>query len=144
MKTKILIFLSAMLFGFAGHAQQINTESRTPADQQVLNKKAFFTGGNEALNKFINTNFNKELLNEETKGKAYFEFNVDIDGSVADIHRMNLPNVIGFADQRIEEECIRVLELMPAWQPTIISGKKTATLVSIPVLIEGKTIKAGK
>ncbi|MFQ5335922.1 MAG: hypothetical protein ACE5DN_07585 [Flavobacteriales bacterium] len=144
MKRTIPIVLTLLLLvNFYALSQEVSTASVKPADQEVLNKRAAYVGGMDALNEFFSQNFNMDLINESTAGRAYFEFQVDIDGKVLRAHRMNLPNVIGFADQRIEDECIRILEMMPRWEPAIISGKKVETSVSVPVLIENNKIKLG-
>ena len=112
--------------------------------QDAVSKKAEFKGGSEALGQFVTEHFNKDLLTPEIKGKIYVEFDVDEKGHPSGFHVQNLPNVIGFPNKELENEALRVLALMPDWTPTIIKGKPIEAPISIPIVIDNSTIKAGK
>lgn len=109
--------------------------------QEAVSRKAEYKGGTEALNQFVMEHFDQTLLTADIKGKIYIEFTVDENGHPSDFHVQQLPNVIGFPNKELEAECLRVLELMPDWSPTVIKGKPVEAPISVPVVIENAQIK---
>jgi protein TonB len=62
------------------------------------------------------------------EGKVYVQFTVEKDGSIGDVKIMR-----GF-DRECEREVIRVIKLMPNWEPGMQEGKPVRTRFTLPVV----------
>jgi protein TonB len=63
-------------------------------------------------------------------GKVYIGFEINTDGSVGEV------SVLNGVDPSLDSEAIRVIKLLPKWQP----GKRAGTAVKVwyPVLVNFK------
>lgn len=65
---------------------------------------------------------------DKVEGKVFISFIVNADGSVSDV------KVAKSADPRLDKEAVRVVEMMPKWQPGQLNGKPCRTVAHIPVI----------
>lgn len=74
-----------------------------------------FPGGDSARIDFINKNLNKpkDIKSQPIKGKVYCQFTVEKDGSLSNFKIIRSPNDI------LSQEVLRVMKLMPNWNPAI-------------------------
>lgn len=71
-----------------------------------------------------------EALRRHTEGKVMVSFIVNKDGSLNDI------KVVKSAGKLLDDEAMRVMHLMPKWQPGKDKGKPCRTMVAIPIVFE--------
>lgn len=92
---------------------KIFTETQTPAH---------FPGGEEAWQKYLQRNLNRDMIVEKGgppgKYTAEVSFIVDKEGNLSDIHAENDP---GYGTR---EEAVRIIEKGPKWVPAEQNGKK--------------------
>jgi len=82
-----------------------------------------FPGGEAAMQKFISDNLltTREALSNHIAGDVELGFVVDEKGYIGDIKTVKK---LGYG---CDEQAIRVLRLMPRWQPGVIGGRKIKT-----------------
>ncbi|MDB5031202.1 energy transducer TonB [Mucilaginibacter sp.] len=90
---------------------------------QQVEKTPQYPGGLEALYKFIN----KNLQGRDNKGKVITSFVVEKDGSISDI------KVVKSLSKTADTEAIRVIGLMPKWEPGIQGGRPVRVMYSVPI-----------
>lgn len=88
-----------------------------------------FPGGDEALNNFLRNNIQYPSITKEmgVQGKVFASFIVEKDGTVS-----NQQIVKGFNDD-CNKEVIRVLKMMPKWQPGSLKEKAVRVRFNLPV-----------
>lgn len=89
-----------------------------------------FPGGEEALAAFLkqNLHYPEEALRQQKSGTVFVGFNIDEKGKLSDFEVKS--RRIGFG---LEEEALRVLKLMPEWEPGLQNGKPSAVRFNLPV-----------
>ena len=94
-----------------------------------VQKRSQFPGGEAALFAFLKANINYPLIARDIgiTGFVYVSFIVWKDGT---IRRTNVIRGIGSG---CDEEVIRVMNIMPDWEPGIIDGRKVNTIFHLPV-----------
>lgn len=65
---------------------------------------------------------------DKVEGKVFLSFIINADGSVSNV------KVVKPVDPRLDREAVRVVGMMPKWQPGQIKGKPCKTMVHLPVL----------
>ena len=112
--------------------------SRTPkadkADEeqvifQVVEEMPDFPGGMKECMKFLARNIKYPVLAQEAKieGRVIVQFVVDRDGSVNDI------KVVRSISPQLDAEAVRVIGLMPKWNPGKQRGKAVAVKYTMPI-----------
>ena len=71
-----------------------------------------------------------EALRRHTEGKVMVNFIVEKDGSLSNI------KVVKSAGKLLDDEALRVMNLMPKWSPGKDKGKPCRTLMAIPIVFE--------
>ena len=71
-----------------------------------------------------------EALQRHTEGKVMVSFIVDKDGTLSDI------KVVKSAGKLLDEEALRVMRLMPRWEPGKDKGKPCRSMIAIPIVFE--------
>lgn len=89
---------------------------------QGLDVKPEFPGGVAVFNSFLDKNFIKPADKPKMKGKIYFTFIVEKDGSLSDI---KILRDLGYGTG---EEALRVIKLAPKWNPGKHKDKEVRTL----------------
>ena len=84
---------------------------------------------NGDLNEFLSKNIRYPSIAAETytQGRVVCQFVVNKDGSIVDIE------IYRSVDSSLDKEAIRVIKLMPKWQPGIQNGKPVRVKFYLPV-----------
>lgn len=87
-----------------------------------------FPGGEAALAAFIQKNVNLSAIprNKRMKGLVIVSFEVQRDGRVGDI------KVVRSLSPEIDRECMRVVSIMPLWNPAISGGRPINLTHNLP------------
>lgn len=93
-------------------------------------KKASFPGGTDALIGYLRNNIRlPEYIKEGETHKVIVKFTLDTEGKVIKYKIIESPE-----DKFYTLETLRVLDAMPAWEPTELFGEKVKTYFSLPVV----------
>ena len=86
-----------------------------------------FPGGTQAMYKWMadNTQYPEEALDKDIQGKVYVQFVVETDGHIDHVTLLRGCNPL------LNEEAVRVIGQMPAWQP----GRMTSGAVPVKVIV---------
>ena len=95
----------------------------------VVEEMPVFPGGEKALMEFIynNTVYPKESKDKNIQGRVIARFIVKADGSVGNVQLLH------GVDPLLDAEAIRVINMLPKWQPGKQGGKPVNVWYSIPV-----------
>lgn len=95
----------------------------------VVEQRADFPGGMEALYKFLNKNirYPASARRMGVDGKVFVEFVVDKEGKISDI------KVIKGLSADCDKEAIRLVEMMPPWKPGRQNGKPVKSKFVLPL-----------
>jgi TonB family protein len=112
----------------ANNNEQASATTRTSGSRNV-EKSASFPGGQDALLKFLKNNlvWPKNELDIGEKKVVVVRFLINPDGSAANI-KITQPGGTNF-----DKEVIRVLKLMPKWEPQISNGIPVTVSVTQPI-----------
>ena len=93
-----------------------------------------FPGGKDSMTVFFNKNIHGPFNILNGKGIVGVEFNVDSTGTIKDV------KLIKSLCNECDKEVLRVVKLMPKWQPRIDpkSKRPEETKVSLPIMIHSK------
>jgi protein TonB len=113
-------------------AQAIDAPA-TPAAPAILltaDEMPTFPGGDAALLKFLGSrlNYPEAALNHSISGKVHLTFTVDSEGHIHD------PRVLKGLGYGLDEEAIRLVRLMPWWQPGKQQGRPAWVQVTMPIV----------
>lgn len=88
-----------------------------------------FPGGTQALMQFIaeTLRYPAECADSKIEGHVILGFVVEKDGTIADIEEMRSP------DERLTAEAIRVVSLMPKWNPGKQRGQEVRVKYVLPI-----------
>jgi len=87
-----------------------------------------FPGGIEALYQFLSQNLTyPESTRHYSSGQILAEFIIDSLGKVC------APKIIVSLHEHLDEEVLRVVKLIPDWQPALHKGKPVSTYFQLPV-----------
>lgn len=91
-----------------------------------------FPGGMSQLVRWLTQNlkYPESAKNEKVAGKVIVSFVVNTNGTVSDV------KLVKSVDQRLDREAVRVVKMMPEWQPGLMKGKPCKTLVNLPVVFK--------
>ena len=89
-----------------------------------------FSGGDAALLKFLadRLNYPAAVLDRRLSGKVHLTFTVDPEG------RLHDPRVVRGLGAGLDEEALRLVRLMPWWQPGKIHGPPVWVSVTMPIV----------
>lgn len=96
----------------------------------VCEKMPEFPGGTVALMKFLaeNIKYPEDARKEKAEGRAFICFVVKSDGSLSDIKVVK-----SSGNESLDQEAMRVVSLMPKWEPAKQGGEKVNSKFTIPV-----------
>ncbi|WP_081867917.1 energy transducer TonB [Hymenobacter sp. IS2118] len=88
-----------------------------------------FPGGDAALVKFLarKLNYPAAALDRNLSGKVYLTFTVDPEG------RLHNPRVVRGLGSGLDEEALRLVRLMPWWNPGKINGQPVWVTLTMPI-----------
>ena len=111
------------------HGPVLNIEVDHDKSYVVSEKKAIFPGGEEAMMEFIRRNLRYPAAARENgiEGKVICGFVVNKEGKVTDI------KIMKSLESTCDEEAMRVIKMMPDWQPAIQGGKAVNMQFNIPI-----------
>lgn len=95
----------------------------------VVEKMPEFPGGQQELMNFLmkNMKYPKEATDKGTQGRVVVQFVVNKDGSVVE------PTVVKSVSPELDQEALRVVKMMPKWQPGKQNGEVVRVKYTIPV-----------
>ena len=96
---------------------------------QVVEKMPEFTGGKQAMYKYISNNikYPKQAKTENIQGKVFIEFIIEKDGKISNV---KVKRGIGGG---CDEEALRVIRNMPNWIPGKQRGESVRVVYTIPI-----------
>ena len=95
----------------------------------VVEKQPSFPGGQDGYVKFLveNIKYPAEAMKKSVMGTVYISFVVEKDGSVTDV------KVLRGIGSGCDEEAVRVVKMMPKWNPGEEKGKPVAVQYNLPI-----------
>lgn len=95
----------------------------------VPQKGAKFPGGEKARKEFMQNNirYPQEARDNGISGTVFIQFKVGAYGEIMDI------NVARSPDPSLSAEALRVVKLMPRWEPAMQGNQRVVTLITLPV-----------
>jgi protein TonB len=92
-----------------------------------VDKRATFPGGNNKAIAFIKENLKYPEDADGAHGRVIVNFIVEEDGSISDI------KIVRGVHPSLDAEAVRVVKLMPKWQPAERGGKPVRSRFNFPV-----------
>ncbi|MBK8846478.1 MAG: TonB family protein [Bacteroidetes bacterium] len=110
---------------------EVKVIDETPQIFTIVEQMPGFPGGEEALIKYISSNFRYPAMERENNitGTVYLTFVVRPSGEVSDIKVLRGVN----GGPNLEKEAIRVVKSMPKWKPGKQNGKEVSVQYNLPV-----------
>ena len=123
--------LESICFSSCSQTKNISKNNAWSPLTVVTTPDPSFPGGDSALNKFIDENFNFPDGCKIPKGKntIYVSFIVNIDGSISN------EKIVRGINDCLNQEALRVVNLMPKWNPAMENGKPIKTEYQLPIKV---------
>ena len=101
-----------------------------PVDIRVVEDLPQFPGGAAEFMKWLTKNlrYPSSAQSQQVKGRVVAQFIINRDGSITDLE------VTEHLNRACDNEVLRVLRMMPKWQPGLMDAKPCRTKVCIPVV----------
>lgn len=111
----------------------------SPEDVEIISstniKEPKFPGGNGALKEYIHNNLDDQLLEEvDAQGQVFVKFPLDKKGRPGDIEVV--PDRTTVKNEKVLEDCKRVMANMPWWAPAREGEKKIRVTMSYSIKID--------
>lgn len=105
-------------------------ENDEPLPMRIVQQLPEFPGG---MSRFVgwlskNLRYPESAREQKTQGKVVVSFIVNKDGTITDA------KVASSATAILDQEAMRVINMMPKWKPGIQDGKPCRTLFTIPIV----------
>ena len=99
---------------------------------RVAEQAPLFPGGMMQLMKWLTKNlkYPESARKAKISGKVVVAFMVNTDGSVSDVRLLKT------VEPSLDNEALRVVRMMPKWEPGISNGKVSRTLVHLPIVFK--------
>jgi TonB family protein len=125
---KNLFSIILIFFYFQLSAQESKDSSTVYEIVEVMPE---FPGGMQAFYDYLGKNLKFPPLNENSQlqGKIYVQFEVNEIGKIQHVF------VLKGVGSPLDEEAIRVIEMMPDWKPGILNGKSVTVKFTIPLQV---------
>lgn len=110
-------------------AAQTGTATPAPTVYFAADEMPTFPGGNPAMLKFLSSrlNYPQAALDRALSGKVHVRFTVDPEG------RLHDPQVVHGLGAGLDEEAVRLVRLMPWWNPGKIQGQPVWVSITLPI-----------
>jgi len=142
---KLIVFFCSLIFSLTTFSQ-INDSSEVIIDS--IEQMPIFPGGDKAFWCFLENNINFSILNEgQIHIKYFIKFKIDSIGKATEFTFIaTRPEIISnvHVDSLKRIEILRVLNLMPQWEPALQNGKKIAVWFTIPISTPYTDLKCKK
>ncbi|RPD42406.1 M56 family metallopeptidase [Chitinophaga barathri] len=111
-------------------AAPIDTIPKNEEIFTMVEQPPTFKGGDDALGKYLSNNIRYPIsaIEKNISGTVFVNFVVAKDGHVTNIKTVGAPKGGG-----LEEEAIRVVKAMPAWNPAKQNGNHVNMLFNLPI-----------
>ncbi len=122
----LIVLVSGLLFIVQSNGQ----EQKKSGDVFIqVDEMPVFPGGEDALRTYIagNVKYPDVAKKEGIAGKVIVTFVIDESGKVTDV------KVVRGVHKLLDEESVRVVSGMPAWQPGKEKGKAVKVQYTIPI-----------
>ena len=109
--------------------ESIVKTARKVMSQDEVDERPVFPGGDIGLMKFISSNlkYPAEALSAGIEGRVIITFVVEPDGAVSNIQVKKNPSDL------LSEEAVRVMKMLPKWEPGKLDGKAVPVSYVVPV-----------
>jgi protein TonB len=99
---------------------------------EFVEKAPTFPGGDAGMIAFIQANlrYPENSIENNEQGKVYVYFIIESDGSISNI------TIARGVSPSIDAEAIRVIKLMPKWNPGLEKGRPVRTRMMLPVVFK--------
>jgi len=103
-----------------------------PVDFRVVEELPQFPGGAVEFIKWLTRNLRYPASAQQRKvqGRVVAQFIVNKDGSISDLQ------LVETLDRACDREALRVLRMMPKWEPGLMDAKPCRTKVCIPIVFK--------
>lgn len=110
-------------------SSQANSEQTQEKVYQEVEQMPEFPGGSIELQRFLakSVNYPVDAVKNKIQGKVFVTFVIGKDGSVKDAR------IIRGADPLLDAEGLRVVKIMPNWQPGKQKGKAVSVQYTVPI-----------
>lgn len=121
---------SATLAAATGPAGAAPAGSSAPTVYFTADEMPSFPGGAQALHLFLSRKlqYPPAALDRSLAGKVYVSFVVDPEGRLLD------PQVLKGLGHGFDEEALRLVRLMPFWNPGRIKGQPVRVGMTLPIV----------
>ncbi len=130
---------------FATVQTKVVAITNATGDGEVTQKKstgqiATFPGGESAMYQYLakNVKYPEEAARNNIQGRVTVKFTVKTDGSLTDF------SVVRGIDPSLDKEAVRVIKIMPDWNPATVDGKAVESTYTLPVTFKLTGDKAVK
>jgi protein TonB len=149
-----LPIVSVLILAFACSKQQdtakiveksATIENAKDSVYYEVDEMPIFKGGTNELRRFVATNikYPEQAKLDGTQGKVYISFTVSKTGKIIDVKAINtqltsIDSSISAEKEKkatsiFEEEAVRVISLLPDWEPGKMKGKAVNVQFTIPI-----------
>ena len=96
---------------------------------EIISPQPSFPGGSQALVDFLreNTKYPEQALKDSIEGRVVVAFVIDTDGSITK------PEVVRGVHPLLDAEALRVVKLMPKWEPGSENGTPVKVRYNLPI-----------
>lgn len=113
-------------------AKEIENNSQVNEEEDVylaVEQQAEFPGGNAALMKWLGTNmrYPEEAQKNDIQGRVIVKMIIEKDGTVSNA------TIVKSVDKDLDNEALRLVKIMPRWQPGKVSGVAVRSYYSLPL-----------
>lgn len=124
-----LIVIFFLLFHSVSYAAMAQTQDKSILVYDSTDRMPEYPGGSDAMNHFLDKKlfYPERAIDAGFSGKVIVRFIVNEDGSLSDI---TVPKPLGYG---LDEEAVRVIELMPKWVPGQKEGKAVKVYYTVPI-----------
>ena len=95
----------------------------------VVERQPYFPGGQQALLEFLreNVKYPEQARKDSIEGRVVLSFVVETDGSITE------PKVVRSLHPLLDAEALRVIKLMPKWEPGYQGDSLVRVKYNLPV-----------
>lgn len=130
-----VITLMVALAGFSGVSQAQTTIGKSERKDTSVTKiwdipetQPSFPGGRQKLMEFLasNTHYPVECLKDSIEGRVVVSFMIERNGEITDA------KVVKGVHPAMDQEAVRVIQMMPKWCPGKINGQSRRVRYTLP------------
>lgn len=136
---KLALILATLLMtaSYATAQEEDNNYEESICIGTFIGKLPEFPGGIDSLAKFICSNliYPEDAKKDSIQGRVICRFTIDTDGSISDIQ------VLRSVYPSLDREAVRVISIMPRWEPGVQNGEKKRCKFKLPITFKLSTPK---